>query len=260
MTCTLFSLTVTDLWERRHRGRRQPSPRLRHSRLLLPPALQMSLSLLWLVVPLRPCLCWLPEAVPHQCGVSPLLFCLSTWDCPLTSAGKVRHSMNVFIAHYSELDTIVECNCFCWMYLWSPLLSLSLSLLRKCCEYFQQFGSCLPTLTCAHSLAKLLVAVCKTCKADQHQKSISDCLGGLVKRPWRVAESTQIRNEALEYLLKYYFGWSSDPMALIELVVGDAVTELMGEEASDSSRTYPTLTEWGKEREGGSERERVGIR
>ena len=58
-----------------------------------------------------------------------------------------------------------------------------------------------------------------------------------------MAESTQLRNEALEYLLKYYFEWASDPLAVIETMVVDAVVELMGEEARDTSQKYPTLTE-----------------
>ena len=52
-----------------------------------------------------------------------------------------------------------------------------------------------------------------------------------------------MRNEALEYLLKYYFEWASDPLAVIESMVGDAVVELMGDEARDTSQKYPTLTE-----------------
>ena len=116
-------------------------------------------------------------------------------------------------------------------------------LFRKCCEYFQRFGEFLPTLTCAHSLAKLLVAVCKTSKADHHHHSISAGLGDLLKRPWRAAESTQLRNEALEYLLKYHFEWAGDPLRVIESMVGDAVVELMGDEARDTSQKYPTLTE-----------------
>ena len=129
-------------------------------------------------------------------------------------------------------------------------MSLSFNLLftrplpsRKCCEYFQQFGEHLPTLTCAHSLAKLLVAVCKTYTSDQHKRSVSTAVGNLLKRSWRTAESNQLRNEALEYLLKYYFEWAGEPLAVIESMVGDAVVELMGEEARDTSQKYPTLTE-----------------
>ena len=114
--------------------------------------------------------------------------------------------------------------------------------IRKSCEYVEQLGKSLPTLTCAHSLAKVLVAICKTCKAEQQHRSISDCLGELLKRPWRTGETPQIRNDALEYLLKYHFEWASDPLALIETVVGDAVTELMGDEANTTSQKYPTLT------------------
>ena len=43
--------------------------------------------------------------------------------------------------------------------------------------------------------------------------------------------------------MKYHFEWASDPLALIETVVGDAVTELMGEEPHEASQKYPTLTE-----------------
>ena len=98
-------------------------------------------------------------------------------------------------------------------------------------------------MTCAHSLAKLLVSICKTCKADQHRRSVSTCLGDLLKRPWRAAESTQLRSEALEYLLKYYLEWAGDPLDVIENLIGDDVVELMGEEARESSQKFPTLTE-----------------
>lgn len=114
--------------------------------------------------------------------------------------------------------------------------------IRKSCEYFEQFGKSLPTLTCAHSLAKVLVAICKTSKAEHLHCSISNHLGELLKRPWRTGETPQIRNDTLEYLLKYHFDWASDPLALIETVVGDAVTELMGDEANTTSQKYPTLT------------------
>ena len=87
------------------------------------------------------------------------------------------------------------------------------------------------------------MAICKTCKADQHRSSISSGLGDFLKRPWRTAESTQLRNEALEYLLRYYFEWASDPLDVIETMVGDAVVELMGEDARHASQKYPTLTE-----------------
>ena len=87
------------------------------------------------------------------------------------------------------------------------------------------------------------MAICKTSKAEQHQRSISECLGNFLKRPWRTSESNQIRNEALEYLLKYHFEWAGDPLDVIETMVGDAVTELMGEEGRQASQKYPTLTE-----------------
>ena len=53
----------------------------------------------------------------------------------------------------------------------------------------------------------------------------------------------QLRNNALEYLLKYYFEWAGDPLDVIETLVGDDVVELMGEEARESSQKFPTLTE-----------------
>lgn len=43
---------------------------------------------------------------------------------------------------------------------------------RLAFKYLSQFSEFLPTLTSAHSLAKLLVAVCRTCKADHIQHSI----------------------------------------------------------------------------------------
>ena len=41
------------------------------------------------------------------------------------------------------------------------------------CKYLEGFVEVLPTLTCAHSLGKLLVALSKTCSADHIKGTIS---------------------------------------------------------------------------------------
>ena len=73
---------------------------------------------------------------------------------------------------------------------------------------------------------------------------IAEVCGGLLKRYWRGGESGQQRNEALEYLLKYHIEWAEDPLAKIECITGDAVTELIGEEPKEESQEYPTLSKY----------------
>ena len=70
----------------------------------------------------------------------------------------------------------------------------------------------------------------------------AEVCGGLLKRYWRDGESRQQKNEALECLLKYHIEWAEDPLAKIESITGDAVTELIGEEPKEESQEYPTLS------------------
>ncbi len=49
-------------------------------------------------------------------------------------------------------------------------------ILSDVCKYLRRFSEFLPTLTCAHALAKLMVAVCKTCKAVDVRPFISKSL------------------------------------------------------------------------------------
>lgn len=46
---------------------------------------------------------------------------------------------------------------------------------RLACKYLQHFSEFLPSLACAHWLAKLLVAICKTCRADSLRPSTGQC-------------------------------------------------------------------------------------
>ena len=54
--------------------------------------------------------------------------------------------------------------------------------------------------------------------------------------------TNQQRSEALEYLLRYHVEWSADPLGVLEAIAGDGITELLGEDASEESATYPTLS------------------
>ena len=54
--------------------------------------------------------------------------------------------------------------------------------------------------------------------------------------------TNQQRSEALEYLLRYHVEWSADPLGVLETIAGDGITELLGEDASEESATYPTLS------------------
>ena len=62
---------------------------------------------------------------------------------------------------------------FCILLLNKQLVMVDLNFsCRLAFRYLEQFSEFLPTLTCAYSLTKLLVAVCKACKADQIRHSI----------------------------------------------------------------------------------------
>ena len=54
--------------------------------------------------------------------------------------------------------------------------------------------------------------------------------------------TNQQRNDALEYLLRYHVEWSHDPLDVLETIAGEGITDLLGEDASDESTTYPTLS------------------
>jgi len=71
---------------------------------------------------------------------------------------------------------------------------------------------------------------------------VAEVCGQLLKRPWREGEGRQQRNEVMEFLLKYHMEWAGDSLAVIEGIVGDAVTELIGEEPVEESQAYPTLS------------------
>ena len=54
--------------------------------------------------------------------------------------------------------------------------------------------------------------------------------------------TNQQRSEALEYLIRYHVEWSEDPLEALETITGDGITDLLGEEASEESSSYPTLS------------------
>lgn len=64
----------------------------------------------------------------------------------------------------------------------------------------------------------------------------------MLQRPWRVTESRQLRDDALDYLLKYHIEWASQPLDIIETIAGKYAVELIGEDAQETSQVYPTLT------------------
>lgn len=57
-----------------------------------------------------------------------------------------------------------------------------------------------------------------------------------------VVGTNQQRSDALEYLLRYHIEWSPDPLEVLENIAGEGVKELLGEDASEESTTYPTLS------------------
>lgn len=57
-----------------------------------------------------------------------------------------------------------------------------------------------------------------------------------------VVGTNQQRSDALEYLLRYHIEWSSDPLEVLENIAGEGITELLGEDTSEESTTYPTLS------------------
>ena len=54
--------------------------------------------------------------------------------------------------------------------------------------------------------------------------------------------TNQQRSDALEYLIRYHVEWSEDPLEALETITGDGITDLLGEEASEESSSYPTLS------------------
>jgi len=65
--------------------------------------------------------------------------------------------------------------------------------------------------------------------------------GKMLQHPWRAVESSQHRNNAITYLLKHHIEWAPDCLRVVEVLAGDASTELLGEEALMESSKYPTL-------------------
>ena len=57
-----------------------------------------------------------------------------------------------------------------------------------------------------------------------------------------VVGTNQQRSDALEYLLRYHIEWSPDPLEVLENIAGEGITELLGEDTSEESTTYPTLS------------------
>ena len=131
--------------------------------------------------------------------------------------------------------------------------------------YLERFSQSLPTLFSAHCLAKVMVAISKASTSKHLHSSIGQskttlqffscypstciflCLPAstcqtLLQRKWAVVGTNQQRSEALEYLLRYHVEWSPDPLNVLESIAGEGVTDLLGEDASEESTTYPTLS------------------
>ena len=64
----------------------------------------------------------------------------------------------------------------------------------------------------------------------------------MLQRKWVVVGTNQQRSDALEYLLRYHIEWSPDPLVVLENIAGEGITELLGEDTSEESTTYPTLS------------------
>jgi Fanconi anemia group D2 protein len=107
-------------------------------------------------------------------------------------------------------------------------------------KYLQQFSDSLPSLSSAHLLVKLMVAIGKT--SPSLHPLISNSCQGLLQRKWGAMGTNQQRSGALEYLIRYHVEWSEDPLEALETIAGDGITDLLGEEASEESSSYPTLS------------------
>ncbi len=59
-----------------------------------------------------------------------------------------------------------------------------------------------------------------------------------------MSEATPLKKEALEYLLKYHLEWAREPLVVIEHISGEAVIELIGDNAIEEATKYPTLTKY----------------
>ena len=78
---------------------------------------------------------------------------------------------------------------------------------------------------------------------DYHMTCVlGTACGSLLQRPWKAAESTQLKTSALTFLLKHHIEWASDSLLVVENLAGDASVELIGEEGVEQSTKYPTLT------------------
>ena len=64
----------------------------------------------------------------------------------------------------------------------------------------------------------------------------------MLQRPWKAAENSTLKKEALCFLLKYHIEWASEPLVVVGELVRDASGELIGEDAVEASEKYPTMT------------------
>ncbi len=74
--------------------------------------------------------------------------------------------------------------------------------------------------------------------------NVAEICGRLLKRSWLKTESTSLRRQAVEYMLKYHIEWGENPLGVIEVIGGGAALELLGDDALAESTLYPTLTKY----------------
>eukprot|EP00731_Ephydatia_muelleri_P027407 Em0019g280a len=127
-----------------------------------------------------------------------------------------------------------------------PSVSKDIGLAAKgACVYFERFSEHLPLISCSRPYVMLLVSICTACQSNAAQKRVAKICTQLLKHSWAEStmETTQQRTETLEYLLKYHFGWSVEPLKAVEEMCAKAVPELIGEDGGQSvSSIFPTLS------------------
>ncbi|XP_031562635.1 Fanconi anemia group D2 protein-like [Actinia tenebrosa] len=119
-------------------------------------------------------------------------------------------------------------------------------LLKQSFHYLEQFSNTMIDMATALTLTKLLVVLSERLDNQEINKAIAKLTGGFLKREWIKSngekDSGPKYNEALQYLLRFNFSFSEDPLAAIEEITAGAFTELMEDDTCAASESYPTLT------------------
>ncbi|XP_048586773.1 Fanconi anemia group D2 protein isoform X2 [Nematostella vectensis] len=117
--------------------------------------------------------------------------------------------------------------------------------IKQAFHYLEQFSGTVPDMATALSLTKLLVEVSERAEDKDINMAIAELTGGFLKREWIKSngekEGGQKYNEALQYLLRFHLSFSEDSMATVEEISAGALPELMEEESTGASTSYPTL-------------------